>query len=602
MGIIQKEELEKIQGNMAEKENTWIKVGMATCGIAAGADKVYNYLKSEVEKRGLNVEVRTAGCIGNCYAEPLVEVKAGGKQLMYNLVDEEFAAKILDQHIAQGEAVAGSSYIESSDLNPGQMRIALRHCGIVDPESLDSYIYNDGYIALRKAVTESTPQGVIDEMKTSGLRGRGGAGFPTFLKWTFGAKSQGDEKYIICNADEGDPGAYMDRSILEGDPHAVIEGMMLGGYAIGANKGFFYVRAEYPLAIRRLQKAIDECKGYGIIGENIFGSDFSFDIEIRLGAGAFVCGEETALIASIEGKRGTPSPRPPFPTDSGVFGKPSVINNVETLSNVSAILLKGGEWYGGIGTEKSKGTKVFAVTGKIKNAGLVEIPMGTSLKTVVYDICGGIANGKKYLAVQTGGPSGGVITEEYLNTEISYESLGELGSIMGSGGMIVMDEDDCIVDIAKFYLGFCVDESCGKCSPCRIGGQRMLGILEKITDGHGEMEDIENLKKISNAMKKASLCGLGQTAPNPVLSTLRYFEREYIDHIEKKSCRAGVCQKLLQYKILLDKCKKCGKCQKNCPVDAIEGDRKSEFVIDQEKCIKCGLCVTSCPFDAVIKE
>ncbi len=602
MGIIQKEELEKIQSSMGENDDAWIKVGLATCGIAAGADKVFDFLKSEAKKRGLNIDIRTAGCIGNCYAEPLVEVKSGGKQLMYNLVDEELASKILDQHVANGQAVAGSSYVESKDLNPGQMRIALRHCGVVDPESIDSYIFNDGYKALRKFITESTPDSIIEEMKTSGLRGRGGAGFPTFLKWTFGAKSQGDIKYIICNADEGDPGAYMDRSILEGDPHAVIEGMMLGGYAIGATKGFFYVRAEYPLAIRRLQKAIDDCKSYGILGENIFGSNFTFDIEIRLGAGAFVCGEETALIASIEGKRGTPSPRPPFPTDSGVFGKPSVINNVETLSNVSAILLKGGEWYGGIGTEKSKGTKVFAVTGKIKNAGLVEIPMGTTLKTVVYDICGGIDNDRKYLAIQTGGPSGGVITEEYINTEISYESLGELGSIMGSGGMIVMDEDDCIVDIAKFYLGFCVEESCGKCSPCRIGGERMLGILERITDGKGEMKDIDTLKKICNAMQRASLCGLGQTAPNPILSTLRYFEREYIDHIEKKSCRAGVCQKLLQYKIILDKCKKCSKCQKNCPVDAIEGDRKSEFVIDQEKCIKCGLCVTSCPFDAVIKE
>ena len=602
MGIIAKEDLEKIQQKEEEKNDLWIKVGMATCGIAAGADKIYNFLKSEAEKRGLNVDIRTAGCIGNCYAEPLVEVKAGGKQVMYHLVNEELAAKILDEHIVNGQAVAGSSYTESDKLNPGQLRIALRHCGVVNPESIDSYIFNDGYKAIHKAVVDSSPEGVIAEMKASGLRGRGGAGFPTFMKWTFGAKSEGKEKYIICNADEGDPGAYMDRSILEGDPHAVVEGMMLGGFAIGATKGFFYVRAEYPLAIRRLQKAIDECKDYGILGENIFGSDFCFDIEIRLGAGAFVCGEETALIASIEGKRGTPSPRPPFPTDSGVFGKPTVINNVETLSNVSAILLKGGEWYGGIGTEKSKGTKVFAVTGKVKNAGLVEIPMGTTLKTVVYDICGGIANNKKYLAVQTGGPSGGVITEDYIDTEISYESLGELGSIMGSGGMIVMDENDCIVDIAKFYLGFCVDESCGKCSPCRIGGKRMLGILEKITDGKGTLEDIDKLEKICHSMQKASLCGLGQTAPNPVLSTLRYFKREYLDHIEKKTCRAKVCQKLLQYKIIEDACKKCGKCQKNCPVGAITGERKTGFVIDQDKCIKCGLCVTSCPFDVIVKE
>ena len=597
--MLNKEGLAQIQEKLKGADDNWIKVGMATCGIAAGADKVYETIKNEIANRGLNIDVRITGCLGSCYAEPLVEIKTAGGQYTYSGVDEEMARQIVSGHASQGAPLPGA--VKSGSRNDGQMRIAMRNCGVVDPESLESYIANDGYKALQAFVTEKKPEDVLAEMEKSKLRGRGGAGFPTHMKWTFGRRSKGDVKYIICNADEGDPGAYMDRSILEGDPHSVIEGMMLGAYAIGATRGFFYVRAEYPLAIRRLEKALAQCRSKGILGKNIFGSSFDFDIEIRLGAGAFVCGEETALIASLEGKRGTPRPRPPFPTDCGAFDKPSVINNVETLSNVSAILLKGGEWYGSIGTDKSTGTKVFAVTGKVKNSGLVEIPMGTPIRKVVYDICGGIQDDKKFLAVQTGGPSGGVITEEFLDTPISYESLGALGSIMGSGGMIVMNEDDCIVDIAKFYLGFCVDESCGKCAPCRIGGKKMLGILEDIAEGRGVAEDVEKLKQICLAMQKASLCGLGQTAPNPVMSTLHYFAEEYRQHIEDKKCRAGVCKKLLRYDILPDKCVKCGLCQKRCPADAILGDRKSGFTVVQEKCVKCGACLEACKFDAVTK-
>lgn len=599
--LLTKETLAQIRAKHQAADDNWIKVGMATCGVAAGADKVYQTILNEVKNSGLNIDVRIAGCQGSCYAEPLVEIKTAGGQYLYSHVDENVARQIVAHHASQGQPLA-SAVPWGGERTDGQMRIAMRHCGVVNPESLESYIEHDGYQALMTYLTEKKPEDVIAEMEKSKLRGRGGAGFPTHLKWTFARRSKAsDTKYIICNADEGDPGAYMDRSVLEGDPHAVIEGMMLGAYAIGACKGFFYVRAEYPLAVRRLEKAIAQCREYGILGQNIFGSGFDFDIEIRLGAGAFVCGEETALIASLEGRRGTPRPRPPFPTDCGAFDKPSVINNVETLTNVSAILLRGGAWYGAIGTEKSTGTKVFAVTGKVKNSGLVEIPMGTPLRKVVFDICGGIQDDRKFLAVQTGGPSGGVITEEYLDVPITYESLAELGSIMGSGGMIVMNEDDCIVDIAKFYLGFCVDESCGKCAPCRIGGKKMLGILEKITAGKGEPGDVAKLKQICLAMQKASLCGLGQTAPNPIVSTLRYFAEEYRQHIEDKKCRAGVCKKLLKFTILPDKCVKCGLCQKRCPADAILGDRKSGFVVVQEKCVKCGACMDACKFDAVTK-
>lgn len=483
-----------------------------------------------------------------------------------------------------------------------QTRIVLRNCGLVDPESIDDYISRSGYASVGKCLFDMTPETVIEEMKKSGLRGRGGAGFPTWMKWNLARSSFGDEKYVICNADEGDPGAYMDRSVLEGDPHSVIEGMIIAGYAIGASKGFAYVRAEYPLAIERVQKAIDQAYEKGLLGKDILGSKFSFDLEIRLGAGAFVCGEETALIASIEGKRGTPKPRPPYPSDRGLWDKPTIINNVETLANVAVIFQKGAEWFASIGTDKSKGTKVFAVTGKVKNSGLVEIAMGTPLRDIVFQISGGcLAPENKMIAVQTGGPSGGVIPEKNFDTPVSYEHLTELGSIMGSGGMIVMDEDDCLVDISKFYLKFCVDESCGKCAPCRIGGYQMLAILEKITDGKGTLEDIASIKRIAQGMQKASLCALGQTAPNPVMSTLRYFESEYLDHIEKKKCRAGKCTKLLNFTIIPEKCKKCKLCVTNCPVNAISGDRENGYTIDQEKCIKCGRCFDVCKFEAIAR-
>lgn len=481
----------------------------------------------------------------------------------------------------------------------GQMRIVLRNCGVVDPENINDYIGQGGYKALSRSLFDLTPAVVIDEMKKSGLRGRGGAGYPTWLKWSLARSSFGDEKYVICNADEGDPGAYMDRSVLEGDPHSVIEGMTIAGYAIGATKGYFYIRAEYPLAIARVEKALEQAYSYGLLGNNILGSNFNFDLEIRLGAGAFVCGEETALIASIEGKRGTPRPRPPYPSDKGLWNKPTIINNVETLANIPVILTKGGDWFSSIGTEKSKGTKVFAVTGKVKNSGLVEIPMGTSLREIVYNISGGVLGNKKLMAVQTGGPSGGVIPAELMDTPVSYEHLQELGSIMGSGGMIVMDEDDCMVDISRFYLKFCVDESCGKCVPCRIGGYQMLKILDKIAEGKGERDDITAIKRIGQGMQKASLCALGQSAPNPVISTLKFFEKEYLLHIDEKKCRAGKCTELLQYKIIPEACKKCRLCVINCPVGAISGDREHGYIIDQQKCTKCGRCFEVCKFSAI---
>jgi NADH:ubiquinone oxidoreductase subunit F (NADH-binding)/NAD-dependent dihydropyrimidine dehydrogenase PreA subunit len=483
-----------------------------------------------------------------------------------------------------------------------QVRIVMRNCGVVDPESIEDYLGRSGYQGVRRALFELTPEKTIDEIKTSGLRGRGGAGYPTWLKWSLARGSLGELKYVICNGDEGDPGAYMDRSVLEGDPHSVIEGMLIAAYAIGASKGFLYIRAEYPLAIKRIQKALEQAYGAGLLGKNILGTPFSLDLEVRLGAGAFVCGEETALIASIEGKRGTPRPRPPYPSDSGLFRKPSIINNVETFANVSYILTAGGKEFAKIGTEKSKGTKVFALTGKIRNAGLVEIPMGTPLRTIIEDIGGGVAEGKKILAVQTGGPSGGVIPEKHLDTPVSYEHLIELGSFMGSGGMIVMDEDDCLVDIAKFYLGFCVDESCGKCAPCRIGGFQMLKVLEKITDGKGTEDDLATLGRIARAMQKASLCALGQGAPNPIISTMKYFAEEYRQHIADKKCRAGKCTRLMRFEIIDEKCKRCRLCVKNCPVSCITGDKDKGYVIDQARCIKCGRCFDVCKFDAVARR
>jgi len=483
-----------------------------------------------------------------------------------------------------------------------QTRVVLRNCGVIDPESLEEYIAHGGYVSAVKCILDKKPDDVIDEVKKSGLRGRGGAGFPTWMKWNFAKNSVCETKYVICNGDEGDPGAYMDRSVLEGDPHSVIEGMIIAGYAIGAKQGFFYIRAEYPLAIKRIENALEQAYDAGLLGKNILGSAFSFDLEIRLGAGAFVCGEETALIASIEGKRGTPRPRPPFPAERGLWDKSTIINNVETLANIPVIFQKGAEYLASMGTEKSKGTKVFAVTGKIKHSGLVEIAMGTPIRDVVYNICGGVLNDGKLLAVQTGGPSGGVIPEKYLDTPISYEHLIELGSIMGSGGMIIMDDTDCVVDISKFYLKFCVDESCGKCAPCRIGGYQLLGLLEKITDGTATLDDIDTIRRIAQTMQKASLCALGQTASNPVISTLRYFEDEYRQHVIDKKCRAKKCTKLTKYEVGATRCKKCGLCAKNCPVNAISGDREHGYVIDQAKCIKCGRCFDVCKFEAIVRS
>ena len=478
----------------------------------------------------------------------------------------------------------------------------MRNCGVIDPENIDEYIAFDGYKALAKVLTEMTREEVIDTVKRSGLRGRGGAGFSTGTKWEFAYRSQSDKKYVACNGDEGDPGAFMDRSILEGDPHAVLEAMAIAGYAIGSDQGYIYVRAEYPIAVKRLQIAIDQAKAYGLLGKNIFGTDFSFDVEIRLGAGAFVCGEETALLTSIEGKRGEPRPRPPFPAVKGVFGKPTMLNNVETYANIPQIILNGAEWFSSMGTEKSKGTKVFALGGKIVNTGLVEVPMGTTVREIVYDIGGGIPGGKKFKAAQTGGPSGGCIPASHLDTPVDYDSLIAIGSMMGSGGLIVMDEDNCMVDIAKFFLEFTVDESCGKCTPCRVGTRRMLEILERITDGRGEDGDIEKLEELANTIKATALCGLGQTAPNPVLSTLRYFRDEYEAHIYEKRCPAGHCKKLARIVIDPEKCRGCSLCAKNCPVSAISGQIKSPYTIDQSKCIKCGACIDKCRFGAIQKK
>ena len=486
------------------------------------------------------------------------------------------------------------------DFYKKQMRIALRNCGVINPENIEEYIAVDGYQALGKVLTEMTPEEVVEIVKESGLRGRGGGGFSTGMKWMFTANAQGDQKYVACNADEGDPGAFMDRSILEGDPHTIIEAMAIAAYAVGANQGYVYIRAEYPIAVNRLQIAINQAKEAGLLGKNIFGTDFSFDLELRLGAGAFVCGEETALLNSIEGKRGEPRPRPPFPAVKGLFQKPTLLNNVETYANIPVIINNGAEWFKEIGTEKSKGTKVFALGGKIKHTGLVEVPMGTTLREIIEEIGGGIPDGKKFKAAQTGGPSGGCIPAHLIDTPIDYDSLMSIGSMMGSGGLIVMDESNCMVDIAKFFLEFTVDESCGKCAPCRIGTKRLYEILEKITSGKGTLEDIDNLEELCISIKESALCGLGQTAPNPVLSTLKYFRDEYIAHVVEKKCPAGVCKALLSYSIVADKCKGCSACSRKCPVGAISGEIKKPFVIDQSKCIKCGACVETCKFDAIV--
>jgi len=580
---------------------------------SSGSNDIFAALKSELASKGLDkeVEVVKTGCFGLCELGPVVIVYPEGA--FYSQVKVEDVSELVEEHLLKGRIVKRLIYHDAIEddkiksLNKvgfyaKQERIALRNCGVIDPENIDEYLAFDGYKALEKALTTMTPQEVIDEMKKSGLRGRGGGGFPTGLKWEFAAKQKNDQKYIICNADEGDPGAFMDRSVLEGDPHVVLEAMAIGGYAIGANQGFIYVRAEYPIAVQRLEVAIAQARDYGLLGKNIFETGFDFDVEIRLGAGAFVCGEETALMRSIEGERGMPTPKPPFPAVSGLWGKPTVINNVETYANIPQIIYKGADWFSSIGTEKSKGTKVFALGGKITNTGLVEIPMGTTLREVIYEMGGGIPNNKKFKAVQTGGPSGGCITADNLDISIEYDTLVAMGSMMGSGGMIVLDEDNCMVDVARFFLDFTRDESCGKCTPCRVGTKRMLEMLEKITEGKATLEDLDKLEKLALSIKTSALCGLGQTAPNPVLSTLKYFRDEYEAHVVDKKCPAGVCKALMQYTILDDPCKKCGICAKACPVGAISGKVKERFLIDQDKCVKCGVCMVKCPFKAIVKK
>ncbi|MDD2373806.1 MAG: NADH-quinone oxidoreductase subunit NuoF [Eubacteriales bacterium] len=560
------------------------------------------------------VKVVKTGCFGLCAEGPIVVVYPEG--VMYFRVSPEDVAEIVSEHLVKGRFVTRlmtvshetqvdhAKNVEESDFFKKQLRVALKNCGVINPEIIEEYIAHDGYAALGKILTEKiAPLDVVDTIKKSGLRGRGGGGFPTGMKWEFAAKQVNDQKYVCCNADEGDPGAFMDRSILEGDPHAVVEAMAIAAYAIGANQGYVYVRAEYPIAVQRLQLAIDQAREYGLIGKNIFESGFDFEVEIRLGAGAFVCGEETALMRSIEGKRGNPTPRPPFPAVKGLFGKPTILNNVETYANIPSIIRNGAEWFSAMGTEKSKGTKVFALGGKVNNVGLVEIPMGTTVREIVFDIGGGIPGGKEFKAVQTGGPSGGCIPASLLDVPIDYDNLIAAGSMMGSGGMIVMDEDTCMVDIAKFFLEFTVEESCGKCAPCRIGTTRMLELLEKITSGKGSMEDIDNLERIAVSIKEGSLCALGQTAPNPVLSTLKHFREEYIEHVTEKKCRCGVCKELTTFYIIPDLCKKCGLCAKRCPVNCISGVLgKEPYVIDASKCIKCGACEQACKFKAIIRK
>ena len=590
------------------------KMHILVCGgtgcRASASKNIICRLEDCLKERALEDEVQViaTGCFGFCEKGPIVKIMPDNT--FYVQVKPEDAEEIVNEHIIKGRKVERLLYKEPSkkvtvsdskhmEFYKKQLRIALRNCGFIDPENIEECIGRDGYSALAKCLTEMTPEAVIDEIKRSGLRGRGGGGFPTGLKWEFARKYQADQKYVVCNADEGDPGAFMDRSIMEGDPHSVIEAIAICGYSIGASKGLVYIRAEYPLAIERLRIAIEQAEKYGLLGENILGTDFSFHIEIRYGAGAFVCGEETALIHSMEGHRGEPTTKPPFPAESGYLNKPTNVNNVETLANIPVILNKGADWFASIGTERSKGTKVFALAGKINHVGLIEVPMGTTLREVIYEIGGGIKNGKKFKAVQTGGPSGGCLTEKHLDTPIDFDNLLAAGSMMGSGGMIVMDEDDCMVAVAKFYLEFIVEESCGKCSPCRIGNKRLLEILTRITEGKGTMEDLDNLRNLSQVIKDTALCGLGQTSPNPVLSTLEHFYDEYVAHIRDHKCPAGKCKALLSFRIDPQLCVGCTLCSRNCPVDAIIGERKEAHFIDTTKCIKCGTCKDKCKFNAI---
>ena len=610
---IREEKRKELDLRVNLKANTREKHILVCHGTGCTSSKspkiIENFRKIIDEKDIKNVRVIQTGCFGLCAKGPIVIIRP--EDTFYAMVKPEDCEEIINTHILEGKTVErllckdiNNSVVQRLDeltFYKKQERIALKNCGIIDPENIDEYIAFDGYKALEKVLFEMSQDDVINEITDSGLRGRGGAGFPTGKKWYFTKIAEGDKKYVVCNADEGDPGAFMDRSILEGDPHSVIEAMMIAGYAVGANKGYIYVRAEYPIAVHRFQTAINQAKEYGILGKNIFGTDFSFDLEIRLGAGAFVCGEETALLESIEGRSGRPRLKPPFPANCGLWQKPTLINNVETYANITKIILNGAKWYSSIGTEKSKGTKVFALGGNVVNVGLVEVPMGTTLREIVFDIGGGIPGGHKFKAAQTGGPSGGCIPAEHLDTPIDYESLSQIGSMMGSGGLIVMDDTKCMVNLAKFYLGFTVDESCGKCTPCRIGTKRMLEILEKVTEGNGETEDLEKLERLAKTIQKASVCGLGQTAPNPVLSTMKYFRDEYITHIRDKKCPAKECKALRAIEIDPEKCRGCGICKKNCPVNAITGEVKQPHKIDEDVCIKCGTCISKCPFKAISK-
>lgn len=597
----------RVNSQVGTKEKHILVCHGTGCTSSKSPEIIANFRRILEEKKIENVRVIQTGCFGLCAKGPIVIIRP--EDTFYAMVQPGDCEEIIQTHIVEGNIVErllckdidGSKVQKLDDLNfyKKQKRIALQNCGKIDPEEIDEYIAFDGYKALERVLLEMTPDEVIEIIEKSGLRGRGGAGFPTGKKWALTKAAVGDQKYVVCNADEGDPGAFMDRSILEGDPHSVIEAMMIAGYAIGANQGYIYVRAEYPIAVERFGTAIKQAREYGILGKGIFGTNFDFDIDIRLGAGAFVCGEETALLESIEGRRGQPRVKPPYPANSGLWGKPTLINNVETYANITRIILNGADWYSSIGTENSKGTKVFALGGNVVNVGLVEVPMGTTLREIVYDIGGGIPNGRDFKAAQTGGPSGGCIPKEHLDTPIDYESLKSIGSMMGSGGLIVMDDTKCMVNLAKFYLNFTVDESCGKCTPCRIGTKRMLELLEKITEGEAELEDLEKLEELAINIPKTAICGLGQSAPNPVLSTLKYFREEYLEHVKYKECKTGECKALAKIQIDSEKCRGCGMCKRNCPVNAISGEPGKVHEIDEDTCIKCGTCISVCPFHAI---